>query len=360
MNDPMPLSGRQIWVLACAASRELAWGLRAASREIAAWRERAQGIPDPTLREDAVRALACKRTHIVGAALFSTLPRRRDLRLLQLLVAYEATLEYLDNAHERAAYEDNGRQLHRALAEALDPSLGISDYYCLHPWRHDGGYLRTLVQTCRDACLTLPSYAGVRPLVLSAADRCANAQSSNHVAARQRDGAALRRWAESELASQWETSWWERSAAASSSVGVHALLALAAGPPRGDYAQVADAYDPWICAVSTMLDSYVDQASDAADGQHSYVSYYSSSEAAVSRVCELIERSAREARRLHEGQRHAVILACMVAMYLSSDGARAPAVRESSSRIAAAGGSLTRLLVPILRIWRVRYGQRAS
>lgn len=184
----------------------VAWGLRAASYEIAGWRERARNIPDPTLREDALGALSRKRTLIVGAALFVTLPRRRNLRLLRLLVAYEATLEYLDNAHERAAYHDNGRQLHRALTEALDPSAEMSDYYRFHPWRRDGGYLRALVQACRDECLTLPSYESVRPLVLSAADRCAGAQSSSHVAGRLCNGAALQRWAEGELAGQSETS----------------------------------------------------------------------------------------------------------------------------------------------------------
>jgi tetraprenyl-beta-curcumene synthase len=360
MNDPMPLSARQIWALACASTRELAWGLRAASHEIAGWRERAFRIPDPSLREDALHALACKRTHIVGAALFSTLPRRRNLHLLRLLVAYEVTLEFLDNVHERSAYAANGRQLHRALLEALDPSVGISDYYRFHPCQHDGGYLRALVEACRDGCLSLPSYAGVRPLVLNAADRCGDAQSSSHVAARLNDAAALRRWAESEQPGERETSWWERSAAASSSVGVHALLALAACPLREDYAQVSAAYDPWICAVSTMLDSYIDQTTDLAAGQHSYLSYYPSGEEAVSRVCELVERSAREAARLRDGQRHAVILACMVAMYLSSDRARTPAVREASRRIADAGGSLTRLLVPILRAWRLAYGQRGT
>jgi tetraprenyl-beta-curcumene synthase len=360
MSDPMPLSARQIWALACATTRELSWGLRAASREIVGWQERARRIPDAALREDALRARARKRTHIVGAALFSTLPRRRDLHLLRLLVAYEVTLEFLDNAHERAADRANGRQLHRALTEALDPSATISDYYRFHPWQHDGGYLRALVQACRDGCRTLPSYAAVRPLVLSAAYRCGDAQSSNHVAARVRDGAALRRWAESELPGKRDTSWWERSAAASSSVGVHALLACAACPLRDDYAQVNDAYDPWICAVSTMLDSYIDQASDAAEGQHSYLRYYPSSDTAVSRMCDLIERSAREAGGLRDGQRHAVILACMVAMYLSSDNARAPTTREASRRIAAAGGPLTRLLVPVLRLWRIAYGQAAS
>jgi tetraprenyl-beta-curcumene synthase len=360
MSDPMPLSARQIWALACAATRELSWGLRAASREIVAWQERARAIPDAALREDALHALELKRTHIAGAALFSTLPTRRDHQLLRLLVAYEVTLEFLDNAHERAADRANGLQLHRALLEALDPSAAISDYYRLHPWQRDGGYLRELVRTCREGCLALPSYACVRPLVLSAAERCAGAQSSNHAAAHARDDAPLRRWAQSELPGTRETSWWERSAAASSSVGVHALLACAACPLRDDYAQVNDAYDPWICAVSTLLDSYVDEAGDNASGQHSYVRYYPSGETAVARMCDMIERSAHETSRLRDGQRHAVILACMVAMYLSSDSARAPTRREASRRMAAAGGSLTRLLVPTLRLWRVAYGQSAS
>lgn len=360
MNDPVPLSARQIWVLVRVAARELAWGLRTASGEIARWREQALAIPDSSLREDALRALARKRTHIVGAALFSTLPQRRDPRLVRLLVAYEITLEFLDNVHEHAASRVNGLQLHRALSEALDPAAAISDYYRFHPWRQDGGYLRTLVQTCREACQSLPSYAQVRPLVLSAAARCGGAQCSNHVAARLHDSTPLRRWAESEFPDRLDTSWWESSAAASSSVAIHALLALAACPGHEDYAQVSEAYDPWICAVSTMLDSYIDQASDVVEGEHSYVGYYPSGDVAVSRVCELIERSTRETTRLCDGQRHAVILASMIAMYLSSDKARTPAMRAASRRMACAGGSLTRLLVPILRIWRVANRQCGS
>lgn len=358
MDDPIPLSARQLWALFTVATRELVWGLGAVSREVHDWRRRAMRIPDAPLRQDALSTLDSKRTHIVGAALFWTLPRRRDPLLLRLLVAYEIILEFLDNAHERAPGEANGHQLHLALVEALDPTAPISDYYRDHPWKDDGGYLRSLVEACREGCQSLPLYTDVHGLILRDASRCADAQTFNHETDRRRRAAALRGFAEAEFPDERETSWWEQSAAASSSVGVHALLALAASSAREDIAQVHATYVPWICSLSTMLDSYVDQLADGIDGQHSYVDYYPSPDLAEARMRELIRRSAQEAGRLRDGHRHAVIVACMVAMYLSNDSVRVPAMRAERRRLAAAGGSLTRLLVPILRLWRIAYAQR--
>ncbi|HYM56262.1 MAG TPA: DUF2600 family protein [Solirubrobacteraceae bacterium] len=360
MTDPIPLSARQLCALFAAAVRELAWGLRAVSREIRCWQSRALTIPDGPIREDALETLSSKRTNIVGAALFWILPERRDPRLLRLLVAYETILEFLDNVHERAPDEPNGRQLHRALVDALDPSAPISDYYRYHPWKDDGGYLRALVETCREGCLSLPRYADVRSLVLLGASRCGGAQTLNHEPDPARCAAALRAWAETELGGEPEANWWELTAAASSSLGVHALLALAASPGCRDCAAVNAAYVPWICALSTILDSYVDQAGDVVNGEHSYIAYYPTHEAAVGRIRELIRRSAYEARRLPNGHRHGVIAACMVAMYLSNDSVRTPALRATTSRLAKGGGSLTRLLLPILRLWRIASAQRLT
>src|SRR6267142_2766259 len=150
MRDPLPLSPQQVLALLGAATRELLWGLRAVSRELDCWRTRAFRIPDAPIREDALRSIAHKRENAVGAALFWILPRRRDLNLLRLLVAYQVVWDFLDSVNEHAARAGtaNGRQLHKALIEAVDPAAPISDYYRYHPWREDGGYLRTLVETC--------------------------------------------------------------------------------------------------------------------------------------------------------------------------------------------------------------------
>ena len=281
------------------------------------------------------------------------------MRLLRLLIAYEIILEFLDNAHERAGGELNGRQLHRALVEALDPAAPISDYYSEHPWNDDGGYLRELVEACREGCASLCFYAEVRELVLQSARRCARAQGLNHMTPDER-GDGLRAWAEVEFRDELRASWWEMTAAASSSMGVHALLALAACSQRHDWDEVSAAYVPWLCSVSTLLDSYVDQLQDAAEQGHSYLSYYATPEVALERLAELIGNAALAARSLYRGERHAVLAACMIAMYLSNDGVRMPDMRADTTRLARAGGTLTRSLVPVLRVWRIAYAQRSS
>ena len=140
------------------------------------------------------------------------------------------------------------------------------------------------------------------------------------------------------------------------------MQAIAAEPGRQDcdVAEVYAAYFPWFSIATTMLDSYVDQAEDAASGAHIYIAHYPSEDAATSRVCELVRSARQRARVLRGGDRHAVILACMVAMYLSKDSARAPHMRAYTASLVRAGGPLARALVPVLRLWRIVYGQQAA
>jgi tetraprenyl-beta-curcumene synthase len=363
----MPLRRRQVWALAGAAWRELLWGLPAVSREVDAWRRRAHAIPDASLREDALEAIARKRGHADGAALFWTLPRRRNLRLLALLVAYQTAWDFLDNASERGACmgERNGRQLHRALVEGLDPGGLLSDHYRHHLCRGDGGYLRALAETSREACAALPSYRHVRSHVLAEAHRCA-IQSINHLPDPAGRDIELRRWAEREReavhSAQHEMSWFELTAAASASLVPHVLLALAAEPAcePGDVVAAHAAYLPWASLATAMLDSYADRIEDDATGEHSYIAHYRDGEEAVRRVGEIVARATSEARGLRAGHRHAVIVASMVAMYLSKDSARRASGSEGTADLVRCGGSLVRLLLPVLRAWRIAYGQRAA
>jgi tetraprenyl-beta-curcumene synthase len=367
--DPTPLRCRQVWALAGAAGRELLWGLPAVSREVDAWRARARAIPDPSLREDALAAILSKRAHADGAALFCTLPRRRHRRLLALLVAYQTAWDFLDNASERGACmgERNGRQLHRALVEGLDPGGLLSDYYRHHLCGGDGGYLHMLARACQEVCAALPSYEHVRSRVLAEARRC-SIQSINHNPDPAGRDVALRRWAEQARAdsardsAQREMSWFELTAAASASLVPHVLLALAAEPAcqPGDVVAAHAAYLPWASLATAMLDSYADRHEDDAAGEHSYIGHYGDGEEAVRRVAEIVARASREARDLRAGHRHAVIVASMVAMYLSKDGARSPAANEGTADLVRSGGSLARLLLPVLRAWRLAYGQRAA
>jgi len=363
MHDPLPLSFRQVWAVSVAAARELLWGQRAVSREIEAWRTRARAIPDGPIREDALYSIECKRENADGAALFWILPRRREPKLLRLLVAYQIIWDFLDSVSERGACEGltNGRQLHKALVEALDPGVPISDYYRYHPWREDGGYLRALVESCRSHCASLPSYGRVKPIVVREARR-AQVQALNHDTNPGIRDEALKSWAAQEFSGEHRLSWFELSSAATASLAVHAFLALAAQPTCTDLEvrRTCDAYFPWVAAAATMLDSYVDQVEDAANGDHRYVAHYATDAHARERVRNLIARSVAETRRLRDGHRHAVIAACMIAMYLSKDSARTPEMRENTASIARAGGSLTCALLPVLRLWRFTFARNTN
>ena len=327
------------------------------------WRRRARIAPDAPLREGALSSLAHKRGHSDGAALFWTLPRTRSATLLSLLVAYEVIWDFLDSVNERgaAAGEANGRRLHLALIDALDRERPISDYYGLHPWDDDGGYLRTLVVCCRADSAALPSYERVRDRLRTETVR-AQVLAINHDLDPDRRDANLRSWAAHELPGRADASWFELSGAASASLTVHALLALAVEEDcaESEIVRAQRAYFPWISAATTMLDSFVDQIEDAEHGDHSYVAHYPSPAFAEARIGELVRRSLHEAGALRDPDRHRLIVACMAAMYLSKDSAHSRNLRATTWSLVAAGGSLTRLLLPVLRLWRIAYAQRST
>jgi tetraprenyl-beta-curcumene synthase len=341
------------------AWRELTWTLPNVRDEVARWRERALAIPDPVLRSDALVSLRSERLNLEGAALFACLPRRRDVSLLRLAVAYQVALDYLDRISERPAPDPiaNGRQLHLALTDALDPAAEVSDYYRHHPWRDDGGYLAALVADCQRRCRELPAYARVMPHALAAARRV-DVQILNHDPDPRRRDAALADFAARVYPGESEPHWFELTAAASSTVGVHALLALAADPEttETDVLATDDAYAFAICAASTLLDSLVDQNEDAAAGNHSYVHHYSDPRQMGERICTIVSQSRDRAAALRRGRRHALIAGGIVAMYLSKDDAYRPELRPLVTAILRAAGPLPRLQRPIMRALRRRRG----
>jgi tetraprenyl-beta-curcumene synthase len=377
----------QTATLARCTGRELFWGLRGVSREVCGWRERAAAIPDHELRADALRALGQKRGSIEGAALFSTLPQERNRDLLRVLVAYEVLADFFDCVNERGAERgiENGRQLHLALVEALQPDTEISDYYRYHSSGDDGGYARALVSTCRAGCELLPSYGEVKPFLMRAAAHSGVLGLNHELDAGRRDE-VLREWADDQVPALQvpaeevpalhvreriganDHRWYERSAGSSAWVTVLAMLALAAQPRAAiggcvqddEVARTYQAYAQWIAPVGAMLDSFADIAEDRASGEHSYIAHYPSMEVATDRMVELVRQSRREAWALPGGARHSVVLGSMIAFFLSKDAARGPELRASARELRRAGGPLVGLLLPILRLWRTAYGQRSA
>jgi tetraprenyl-beta-curcumene synthase len=357
----VPLSLGTLRALGRGAARELRWGLVGVSREVHRWRALAAQIPDPVLRADALGSLADKRNYTDGAALFWILPSCRNDELLALLVAFQTMANYLDAASERGA-EHRGASagcLMVALVDAVDVGAPLHDYYADHPWTDDGGFLVALVLCCRSACMSLPRYWHARPLLLREARRGRALELCHDPEPRRRDE-ALEAFAHREFAPVRGTSWFELAGGASSLLAVIVLLALAADETSTDHDlhAVLDVYHAWAAPLGLILDSYIDQVEDAEARGWSAIAYYPDAQFAQRRIAVLINRALRDAARLRHGERHTLIIAMMIAMYLTSDSATSAPLADSTRQLRRAGGPLTRVLVPVLRCWRVLYQQR--
>jgi tetraprenyl-beta-curcumene synthase len=347
--DVAPLSRAQLAVLGGAAVRELGWGLRLVRRELAGWHRQAERIADPVLREHAIGSLTRKRTLVDGAAFYWILPERRDAGLLRLLVAFQVLADLLDELSERGAGGSGSADLMAAFAEAVDLEAPVAD--------DRDEYMMALIEACRAGCGTLPGYARIRPLLAPHA-RQAGALALHHIADPVVRAQALQRFSAEEFSVAGDATWFEQTAGGASALTIIVLLALAADPRTTDRdleAAVA-VYSPWVAALSMMLDSYVDQHDDHASGHVSFVSYYGDPDAAVRGVAVLLDRSLRGASALRDSERHVLIISAMTAMFLSRDSARRGELAAGTRLVAGAGGSLTRLLLPVLGAWRRAYG----
>jgi tetraprenyl-beta-curcumene synthase len=317
-----------------------------ACREVHAWRVRADEIPDPELRRLALEAHCNKRGNLEGAAAFAAFvqPPNRQATI-RALVAYQALFDYLDTLAEQpnANPITNGRQLNRALLAAIAPGEPHVDYYAHQQRRDDGGYLGALIATCRTALTVLPSFATIGGAAWLTTERLVAYQSLNHGDGNGRHD-SFDRWAQREAHAHSELRWWETGAAAASTLGVFALIAAAANPVlKSDVADaIEQAYFPWTGALTSLLDSLVDQEEDAATGMRGLIDYYVSPEETAGRMQMIAIEAMRRARALPEGHSHALILAAMTSFYLcelsmsSSPHARltAPAVLDAMGPLA--------------------------
>jgi tetraprenyl-beta-curcumene synthase len=323
-----------------------------ARRELDAWRHVARTIPDAGLREHALGKLAREGLNAEGAALFAVLaPRTRRRHMVRLLVAYQVLYDFLDAVNEdpRWAELQSGLRLHRALTDAVRPDRATSDYYVDCPGLRgtaDGGYSRALTQMCRRVVRTLPAASRNGHLLEQAAERCAEAQSHNHAMPLSGESQLIE-WSVGSARDPSGRPWWELAAAGVSSLAIHAQLASAADPANTpeDAILLDAAYFPSICALSTLLDSLADYYRDAGTANHSFIARYRDVDHAAERLVAIGAEAADRIKPLRNSRAHAIILAGIVAYYLSS-----PSVEKGFP--AAAAERLTRYIGPLAQPMR--------
>lgn len=322
---------------------------------IARWQRLARRIPDPVLRQLALAALYEKRSNIEGASAFAAFaPWARRGQAVHATSAFQAAYNLLDMLGEQQSADPvrDGERLHNALLFALgcpsttpqqgeaDPGVQALDWYEHHPQREDGGYLDGLLQECRKAFANLPAHRTAAPAARAAAERIVAFQSLN-LSEAQGDHTALERWAHTATPPGADLQWWETAAAAGSSLGVHALIAAAAGPGLGeDEATMLErAYFPWIGGLHSLLDNLIDKREDEAAGHRSLIEYYGPQRAAQ-RMRWMAEQATLVARELPHSRHHTVILAAMIGNYLSTTEAHTSQLEPVSQAVLQTTGTL--------------------
>jgi tetraprenyl-beta-curcumene synthase len=328
---------------------------RAAQRRLLA---RAEAIPDPLLRADALTAHRDKSANSEGLAALAVLaPPSRRRQLVHALVAYQLMLDYLDGVSERPSDDPvaNGLHLHRAFEVALDPTAEAIDFYACAPARDDGGYLAELIRTCQEQLRDLPSYDAARESLLRQARLCRESQALNHALRFLPVDERIDDWARrtaAEVPVEEDFEWWELiAAAAASSLCVGALLALAATPgaTEADARQVESAYFPWASGLNALLDSLVDLDEDPEHSSH--LRRYESREQAAERLRTISAGARDRVAALPNGRLHEAILVAMGALYLAHEEAWRPGREPISMSVYGALGDLAKpaLIVHLLR-----------
>jgi tetraprenyl-beta-curcumene synthase len=336
---------------------------RSAQRRLLA---RAEAIPDPWLRADALASHHDKGANSEGLAAMAILaPSERRPQVVRSLVAYQLMLDYLDGVSERPNDDPlgNGLALHRAFDVALDPEVPHADYYALNSIGDDGGYLRSLIDICRAPLRDLPSYPATREALLRQARLCRESQALNHALRYASVEAELGDWAErtaAEAGLEPGFAWWELiAAAAASSLCIGALLALAATPgvDEEEARQVESAYFPWASGLNALLDSLVDLDEDPAGASH--LRRYESHDEAAERLRTIAAGARRRVSELPDGRLHEAILAAMGALYLIHEEAWRPGRKPISLAVYGALGPLARPSLAVHLMRRPGRGGRA-
>jgi tetraprenyl-beta-curcumene synthase len=325
-----------------------------ARAEWVAWRRHAGQIPDRALREAAFRALATKSDVLEGAVAFAVfVPKRTRPDVVRAIVALEIAFDYLDNIVELPNPDPirNSRCLCQALSSIAEPCLAHPDYYEHHAAHDDCGYLEALVNTGRAALAKLPSYPVVIEPIKRVLSRIVAYQSLNHGDA---EGSydAFREWARMQSVPATGLLWWEMGAAMGSQLAALALIAAAADPTTRveDATSIECAYFPWVGALSTLLDSVVDQRTDRAENQRSLIDYYSSSKVTAERLQMLAVEARCAIAPLDDASKHMMILAAMAAFFHSRPQTAAPEVSQTTQAVFNAFGTGTSLAFFFFRI----------
>ncbi len=289
-------------------------------QELSRIKMRAEEIPDPELRTQALASIESKQFHCEGGAIYAAANLSMKDILIPLIVSYQTISDYLDNLCDRSTSMDaeDFRLLHKSMLDAVNPDAKLVNYYALRKEQEDEGYLHSLVSTCQSCLKRLPGYSAVQPYVQDLVGLYVDLQVYKHIKPGLREQALLDWW---ELHKQRtpELEWNEFAAATGSTLGVFMLFLAATDPHLDDVeaSSIHASYFPHVTGLHIMLDYLIDQEEDRQGGDLNFCNYYESENEMIERIAYIVDEARNDVSHIPASSFHRMIIEGLLALYLT-------------------------------------------
>ncbi len=297
-------------------------------QELAYWKNRAEQIPDPELRSQALASIEHKTFHCEGGSIMALTANERYAEVIRFIVAYQTISDYLDNLCDRSTSLDpeDFSALHEAMKDALmidEKQQTAGDYYRFRNEHEDGQYLYDLAATCREVLSRCIHYEEIKEYLWELVSYYCDLQVHKHVITEQRVP-RLRNWFNKNKESIPEMSWYEFSACSGSTLGIFCLVSYAF---RDDFVQehaehIHNGYFPYIQGLHILLDYFIDQEEDRQGGDLNFCFYYKNEQELFQRLQHFVKEADRHTKQLPHKRFHQLINRGLLGLYLSDEKVR--------------------------------------
>lgn len=291
----------------------------AVSDQLSYWKKRALAIPDSELKKQALSSIESKRFHCQGGAVYALLSGKRYKEAIRFIVAYQTISDYLDNLCDRSTSLDpqDFCLLHEAMHDALSPGAPVKNYYEMRNEQDDGGYLTELVQTCQEVLTHIPEYGQFQDQLLWLEGLYADLQVHKHVQISERVP-RLKQWFHQHESIAADLQWQEFSAAAGSTLGIFCIVSysLSHYVTAAFASDIVQVYFPYMQGLHILLDYYIDQQEDDAEGDLNFCWFYESPQRMHERIHYFTDMADRQLMKLPDKTFHSLIRKGLVGLYL--------------------------------------------
>jgi len=311
-------------------------------QELNYWKTRAEAIPDPELRKQALASIEHKTFHCEGGSIMSLMALEKYPLAIKFIIAYQTISDYLDNLCDRSTSlnPDDFASLHESMMDALTIDATPLDYYRFRNENEDGNYLADLAATCRGVLSEIGNYEKIKDYLLKLCQYYCDLQVHKHVKVEERVP-RLQGWFDENKERIPEMEWYEFSACSGSTLGIFCLVSYAM---RDDfdckYAEnIHNGYFPYIQGLHILLDYFIDQEEDRAGGDLNFCFYYENEEILFSRLKHFVKEADKHTEKLPHKRFHQLINRGLLGIYLSDEKVRKQKkVRKLAKNIIKKGG----------------------